>query len=117
MPITYIDIILKVLTFLTVAVAAFLAVRRFGLQRESATFLRVLVTTKELAKSGSLILTTVGNPKPSYQGQYCALLPFRFESDSLKWSLLRSPKQQKHGGLVRSAFNPPTSCRTSWANI
>ena len=56
---THIDIILKTLTLLTVAVTAFLAVRRFGLQRESATFLRVLVTAKEISKSGALILTSL----------------------------------------------------------
>ena len=54
-----IDIILKILTFLTVAVTVFLAVRRFGLQRESATFLRVLVTAKEISKSGALVLTSI----------------------------------------------------------
>jgi hypothetical protein len=59
MPITYIDITLKVLTFLTVAITVFLAVRRFGLQREAATFLRVSLAAKELTKSGAVSLTTV----------------------------------------------------------
>ena len=55
----HIEIILKILTFSTLAVTVILAVRRFGLQRESATFLRVLVTTKEISKSGALVMTSV----------------------------------------------------------
>jgi len=53
------DIILKALTFLTLALTAFLAVRRFGLQRESATFLRVLVTAREVVKLDDLTLVAL----------------------------------------------------------
>jgi hypothetical protein len=53
------DILLKALTLLTVAITAYLAVRRFGLQRESATCLRVLVTAKVVLKSNEMSLIAV----------------------------------------------------------
>jgi len=59
MSIQQVDILLKALTLLTVAIAAYLAVRRFGLQRESATFLRVLVTAKEVVSSNGVNLIAV----------------------------------------------------------
>ena len=59
MPIQYLDIILKTLTFLTIAITAYLAVRRFGLQRESATFLRVLVSAREVVRSNGLSLVAL----------------------------------------------------------
>jgi hypothetical protein len=57
--ITYVDLALRALTFSTLAITVFLAVRRFGLQRESATFLRVLVAAKEVARSGGIALASV----------------------------------------------------------
>jgi hypothetical protein len=59
MSIQQVDILLKALTLLTVAITAYLAVRRFGLQRESATFLRVLVNAKEVVSSNELNLIAV----------------------------------------------------------
>lgn len=53
------ELILKVLTFLTVAITAGFTIRRFGLHRESATFLRVLVEPKEVVRIGDLVLTTI----------------------------------------------------------
>lgn len=55
----YLDSVVAVLTLLTLGSGLYFGVRRFGLQRESATFLRVLVAAKEVTKSGELVLTSL----------------------------------------------------------
>lgn len=53
------DITVKILTFFVLFVTAVLAVRRFGLQRETATFLRVTVSAEDLVVSRDLVLVAL----------------------------------------------------------
>jgi hypothetical protein len=53
------DFVLRALTFVVIASTAVLAIRRFGLQRETATFLRILVSAREVAAQADLHLIAI----------------------------------------------------------
>lgn len=56
---TYLDLIISILTLVTMASGLYFAIRRFGLKRERFTFLRMAIDAKVVQNSGDLVLVSV----------------------------------------------------------
>jgi hypothetical protein len=55
----YLDLILSVLTFLTLALGLYFAIRRFGLKRERFSFLNLTIDTKTIQDVGEVKLVSI----------------------------------------------------------
>jgi len=55
----YVDVIVSILTLLTLAWGLYFAIRRFGLKRERFSFLRLTVDAKALKDAGDLVLVVI----------------------------------------------------------
>jgi hypothetical protein len=55
----YVDLIISILTLMTLASGLYFAIRRFGLKRERFTFLRVAVEVRSIYDAGDLVLVAI----------------------------------------------------------
>jgi len=94
----YVDVIVSILTLLTLAWGLYFAIRRFGLKRERFSFLRLTVDAKALKDAGNLVLVVI-TVHIENKGDARISVPRGWNEDSYLYNI--EPDVCRHAGTLK----------------
>jgi len=95
----YVDVIVSILTLLTLAWGLYFAIRRFGLKRERFSFLRLTLDAKVVRDAGDLVLVVITVHIENKGDTRISARRGRIEEDSYLYNI--EPDVCRHAGTLK----------------